>query len=192
MILLTSEEMRMSKRCGHQKKQGRQQGFSLIELMIAVVVLVVGVVGVAQLVPAAIFLNARNRADSSSLVYAQREMDQFVNYALTTPAPYTFTDQQGNTNLNLGGAAVFNAVVGSPVTTVGGHVAINFAGAQVAGYSYNYTDPIDPTTNYDVRWAVINTGVANSVFSRRFILGVQKSGGDTPLPPVTLDTTVSR
>jgi hypothetical protein len=43
-----------------------------------------------------------------------------------------------------------------------------------------------------VRWAVINTGVAGSVYSRRFILGVQKSGGDTPLPPVTLDSTVSR
>ena len=178
----------MSKRCGHQKKQGRQQGFSLIELMIAVVVLVVGVVGVAQLVPAAMFLNARNRADSSSLVYAQREMDQFVSQSLTSN---TFTDQQGNF-CNLGGSVSFNAVVGSPVTTVGGHVAINFSGGQVAGYSYNYTDPTDPTTNYDVRWAVINTGAATSVFSRRFILGVQKSGGDTPLPPVTLDSTVSR
>jgi hypothetical protein len=71
-------------------------------------------------------------------------------------------------------------------------VAINFTGAQVAGYSYNYTDPIDSRTNYDVRWAVINTGAGTSVYSRRFILGVQKSGGDTPLPPVTLDATVSR
>src|SRR6202162_4628555 len=108
--------MRMSKRNAHTIKQRGQQGFTLIELMIAVVVLVVGVVAVAQLVPAAIFLNSRNRADSSSLVYAQREMDQFVNQAFI-PAPYTFTDQQGNTNCNVGGGAVFNAVVGSPVTT---------------------------------------------------------------------------
>jgi len=172
------------------KRRG-QQGFTLIELMIAIVVLVVGVVSVAQLVPAAIFLNSRNRSDSSSLVYAQREMDQFVNKAFI-PAPYTFTDQQGNLNCNVGGGTVFDAVVGSPVTAVGGHVAINFTGGKVAGYSYNYTDPTDPTTNYDVRWAVINTGTANNVYSRRFILGVQKSGGDTPLPPVTLDTTVSR
>jgi prepilin-type N-terminal cleavage/methylation domain-containing protein len=181
----------MSKRNAHSTKQRAQRGFTLIELMIAVVVLVVGVVAVAQLVPAAIFLNSRNRADSSSLVYAQREMDQFVNQPLTTPAPYTFTDQQGNV-CNLGGATVFNAVVGSPVTTVGGHVSINFTGGQVAGYSYYYTDPLDATTRYDVRWAVINTGVAGSVYSRRFILGVQKSAGDTPLPPVTLDSTVSR
>jgi len=182
----------MSKRITNNKKRRGQQGFTLIELMIAVVVLVVGVVSVAELVPAAMFLNTHNRADSSCMVYAQREMDQFVNYALTTPAPYTFTDQQGNTNLNLGGATVFNAVVGSPVTTVGGHVAINFTGGQVAGYSYTYTDPTDPNTTFDVRWAVINTGTANNVYSRRFILGVRKSGGNTPLLPVTLDTTVSR
>jgi prepilin-type N-terminal cleavage/methylation domain-containing protein len=178
----------MSRRITNNSRHRGQQGFTLIELMIAVLVLVVGVVAVAELVPAAIFLNSRNRSDSSSLVYAQREMDQFVNQSLTSP---TFTDQQGNF-CNLGGSAVFNAVVGSPVTTVGGHVAINFGGAQVAGYSYNYTDPTDPNTNYDVRWAVINTGAAGSVYSRRFIMGVQKSGGDTPLPPVTLDTTVSR
>jgi prepilin-type N-terminal cleavage/methylation domain-containing protein len=181
----------MSNRNAHNRKHRGQQGFTLIELMIAVLVLVVGVVSVAELVPAAIFLNSRNRSDSSSLVYAQREMDQFVNQAFI-PAPYTFTDQQGNPNCNVGGGTVFDLVVGSPVTTVGGHVAINFTGGKVAGYSYNYTDPTDPTTNYDVRWAVINTGTANNIYSRRFILGVQKSGGDTPLPPVTLDTTVSR
>jgi len=184
----------MSKRNANNRKQQGQQGFTLIELMIAVVVLVVGVVSVALLVPAAMFLNTHNRADSSSMVYAQREMDQFINYAFTTTAttaPYTFVDQQGKT-CNLGGVTVFNAVVGSPVTTVGGHVAIDFSGGQVGGFSYNYTDPVDPTTTYDVRWAVINTGVAGNVYSRRFILGVRKSGGNTPLLPVTLDATVSR
>jgi prepilin-type N-terminal cleavage/methylation domain-containing protein len=181
----------MNKCNTNNRKRRGHLGFTLIELMIAIVVLVVGVVSVAQLVPAAIFLNSRNRFDSSSLVYAQREMDQFVNQAFI-PAPYTFTDQQGNPNCNVGGGTVFDAVVGSPVTIVGGHVAINFTGGQVAGYSYKYTDPTDPTTNYDVRWAVISTGTANNIYSRRFIMGVQKSGGDTPLPPVTLDTTVSR
>jgi prepilin-type N-terminal cleavage/methylation domain-containing protein len=179
----------MSKRRTHNRTYREQQGFTLIELMIAIVVLVVGVVAVAQLVPAAMFLNGRNRADTGSLVYAQREMDQFVSQPLTSN---TFTDQQGNV-CNLGGSATFNAVVGNPVTTVAGHVAINFTGGQVAGYGYYYTDPADTSaTSYDVRWAVINTGAAGQVYSRRFILGVQKRAGDTPLPPITLDSTVSR
>jgi prepilin-type N-terminal cleavage/methylation domain-containing protein len=179
----------MNKRRAPNIKHRAQQGFTLIELMIAIVVLVVGVVAVAQLIPAAMFLNGRNRADSSSLVYAQREMDQFVNQPLTSN---TFTDQQGNL-CNLGGSATFNAVVGSPVTTVAGHVAINFTGGQIAGYSYYYTDPTDTSgTSYDVRWAVINTGAGGQVYSRRFMLGVQKRAGDTPLPPVTIDTTVER
>jgi prepilin-type N-terminal cleavage/methylation domain-containing protein len=185
--------MQMSKRSAHNIKQRSQNGFTLIELMIAITVLVIGVVAVAQLIPAAMLLNTRNRADSSSLVYAQREMDQFVNYALTAPAPYTFTDQQGNANLNLGGATSFNAVVGNPVTTVAGHVAVDFSGAQVNGYGYYYTDQRDTSgTTYDVRWAVINTGTANNVNSRRFILGVRKMGGNGFMAPVTLDTTVSR
>src|ERR1700686_2634870 len=109
----------MSLRSIQKRKQWGQRGFTLIELMISTVVLLVGVVAVAELVPAAIFLNSRNRSDSSSLVYAQREMDQFLNQPLT--GPITFVDQQGKT-CNLGGNTVFNTPVGSPVTTVGGHV----------------------------------------------------------------------
>src|ERR1700675_1914523 len=111
----------MSLRSIQKRKQWGQRGFTLIELMISTVVLLVGVVAVAELVPAAIFLNSRNRSDSSSLVYAQREMDQFLNQPLTAT---TILDQQGNTcggTCNLGGNTVFNAVVGNPVVTVGGH-----------------------------------------------------------------------
>src|ERR1700741_5055734 len=177
--------MNMKKQAASQRKQKRRAGFSLVEVMVAIVVLLVGVVAVAQLVPAAVLLNRANRADSSSMVYAQREMDQFVDQPLSTTG--TFTDQQGNI-CNLGGSATFNTVIGSPVTTVAGHAAINFTGAQVAGYGYYYTDPVDPRgRSYDVRWAVILTGTAGNLTSRRILLGVRKMGGDVPLPPVTLD-----
>ena len=152
-------------------------------------VLLIGVLAVAQLVPAAIFLNGQNRADSSSMVYAQREMDQLVEVPLTV---FTFTDQQGNTG-SLGNAATFNAVVGNPVTTVSGRAAINFAGAPVANYGFYYHDPEDTSgAFYDVRWAVISTGTAGNVTSRRILLGVRKRGGDNPLLPVTLDTLVEK
>jgi hypothetical protein len=181
----------MNKQVISKRKQKREEGFSFIEVMGAILVLMVGVVGVAQLVPAAVYLNRANRADSSSMVYAQREMDQFVDQPLTSTT--TFTDQQGNAGLNLGGSATFNTLIGSPVTTLAGRAAINFTGAQVAGYSYNYRDPEDTTgVFYDVRWAFVLTGTAGNVTSRRIILGVRKAGGDVPLPPVTLDTLVEK
>lgn len=175
-----------------QSKLGRRQsGFTLIEVMVAIVVLLAGVIGVAQLVPAAAYLNGQNRADSSSMVYAQREMDEFIDQGMSTAA--SFTDEQGNT-CNLGSTSTFNTAVGNPLTTLNGHVAIDFSGSQVAGYGYYYTDPSD-TTNaiYDVRWAIITNGPASgAITSRRIILGVKKNSGDTPLQPVTLDSTVYR
>jgi prepilin-type N-terminal cleavage/methylation domain-containing protein len=177
----TSKERR-AKRCN-------QRGFTLVELMVAMVVLLVGVVAVAELVPAAVFMNGANRADSSSLVFAQRELDQFVEQPLTVTS---FVDLQGNT-CNLGSATSFNTVVGNPVTTVAGHAAIDFSGSQVSGYGYYYTDPEDTSgAIYDARWAVISNGTAGNVTSRRFILGVRKKSGNTPLLPVTIETMVEK
>lgn len=56
-------------------RDSRQAGFSMVELLIAIVILLVGVVAVAQLVPAAIQTNTRNRYDSTALILAQRQLD---------------------------------------------------------------------------------------------------------------------
>lgn len=57
----------------------QQAGFSLVEMMIATVILLVGLVAVAQLVPASLTLNYRNRMDSSALVLAQRQLDVLLD-----------------------------------------------------------------------------------------------------------------
>ena len=49
-----------------KRTRNSQQGFTLVELMVAIAVLLVGVVAMAELVPAAVFLNGGNRANSSS------------------------------------------------------------------------------------------------------------------------------
>ncbi|HET8922690.1 MAG TPA: prepilin-type N-terminal cleavage/methylation domain-containing protein [Candidatus Acidoferrum sp.] len=168
-------------------KRRRDSGFSLLEMMLATIILLVGLVAIAQLVPASILLNSRNRTDSSSLVFAQREMDQFLDQPLSSPS---FTDALGNF-CQLGNAATPNVVQGS--TLVNNLVLINFNAAPVANYSFNYTDPNDPSgTAYNVRWAVIVTGNGSTASSKRFILGVQQSGGNGFLPPVTLDMMVGK
>ena len=61
------------------KRRRGEKGFSLLEMMFATIILLVGLVAIAQLVPASIFLNSQNRTDSSALVFAQRELDQFLD-----------------------------------------------------------------------------------------------------------------
>ncbi|MGH9788286.1 MAG: type IV pilus modification PilV family protein [Candidatus Acidiferrales bacterium] len=55
--------------------QAGQAGFSMVELLIAIVLLLVGVAAVAQLVPTAIQTNTRNRYDSTALILAQRQLE---------------------------------------------------------------------------------------------------------------------
>ena len=176
-------------RTDRRLSKNNQRGSTLLELMVATVVLLVGVVALAQLVPAAVSLNSRNRMDSSGLVYAQREMEQFVEQPLNVNG---FTDASGFA-CTLGNGATFNTVLGSPVAVFGGRTVIDFTQGQVAGYSYYYTDPEDATgTNYDVRWAVVQTGRPGAVMSRRFLVAVRKTGGDAPITPATLDSMVSK
>ena len=162
-----------------------QAGFSLLEMMLATVILLVGLVAVAQLVPASMLLNSHNRSDSSALVFAQRELDQFVDQTLATAS---FTDALGNT-CNLGLASSPNTIQGNPVVVINNQTVIDFGAAPQPGYSFDYVDPMG--TNYDVRWAVILTATGSVVASKRFILGIRPSG-DVYFQPVTVDTMVEK
>lgn len=175
-------------------KTGAQGGFTLTEVLIALVVLIVGIVAVAQLVPVSIGSNSANRNDSSALVFAQREMDQFLGQPLNMAvSPPSFTDAEGNL-CDLGDPTQPNVAVGSPTTTYYNQVVIDFGAAAATGYSFTYQDPNDPAgLFYDVRWAVITASGANgAVASKRFILGVRKQGGNSVFRPITLDTILER
>lgn len=179
-----------------QTRRGRNQsGFSLLEMILATGVLLMGLVGVAQLVPASLLLNQENRSNSSSLVMAQQELDQIVNQPLTINGANNagFTDVGGNF-VDLGDPTQPGQVVGSPLVIANNSPLIDFSQAQVPGYSFNYQDPNDPTqATWDVRWAVITNVNANGLpISKRFVVGAHQTGGAGFVLPVTLDTTVSK
>ena len=177
------------------RKRSRQSGFTIIEMLIATLVMVVGVVGVAQLIPLSIRLNTANRNDSTALVFAQREIDQMVNQPMSAT---TFSDPQGvlcppAANCNLGNAATPKVPVGSPVIMSNNRPIIDFSAAAVAGYNFTYADPNDPAqVSYSVRWAVITYSNGGNPTGKRFIVGVRRSSGNRPLLPVTLDAMVEK
>jgi len=173
------------------RRRSGERGFSMLEMMLATVILLVGLVAIAQLVPATILMNYRNRNDSSALVFAQRELDQFLDQALSTSS---FTDALGN-NCQLGDPATHNAVQPDPssVVVINNQTLINFGATAVANYSFTYQDFTGDTgTTYDIRWAVILTGNGTKVYSKRFILGVRQKGGNGYFQPITLDAMVQR
>ncbi len=166
-----------------------QRGFTLIEVLIAIIILLFGIVAVAQLVPASIGSNSANRNDSSALVFAQRQMDLFLSQPLLNTSYVEAIDTQTFT-CNLGDPTQPNIVVGGPVAVFYNQLVIDFSASPVANYSFTYQDPNDPFgLVYDVRWAVITTTNASGMpTSKRFIVGTRKQGGNGIYRPVTLDT----
>jgi prepilin-type N-terminal cleavage/methylation domain-containing protein len=170
-----------------------QRGFTITEVLIAILILMVGIVAVAQLVPASIVSNSANRNDSSALVFAQRQLDRFLSQPLSNTSFSETIDAQ-TFLCKLGDPAQPNLVIGSPVAVYYNQLVIDFSQSSVLNYNFAYQDPNDPFgLVYDVRWAVITTTNSNGmVTSKRFILGTRKKGGNGIYRPVTLDTIVAK
>ncbi len=191
-------------------------GFTLVELMIAMAVLVVGIVAVAQLVPSAIQSDFRNRYDSTALIIAQRQLEQMVAQGLKVGNPsvnaaYFFTNNYlpagttPNITCNLGQApptftAAVNAVPPGPVTTgaplVAGALNIDWTVPQAnvpAGYWNQFASPEGYI--YQTRWNVTTfygniNGYIRPV-SKRIIISTRGGPAGSPLVPTTLATLVS-
>src|SRR5438270_5964005 len=170
----------------------KQRGFTLVEVLVATIVLMTGVVAVAQLVPVAVTANNVSRRDSTALVIAQRELSQMLEQPLSV---FTFNDTLTPSNaVNLGNAATPGVTVGSPVVVIANRPTINYAVAQVPGYSFTtQPDPEDPyRSQYDVRWAVITDGNGTTASSRRIIISARLLGGNRFSLPLTLDAMVQQ
>ena len=144
------------------KRRTRNRGFSLVEMLIAMMVLTVGMVGGVAIIAVAIAANANSRFDTGAVSLAQSTMDRIIVISASA------TGSQLNTNMtdcNGTAHAINTAAGGAPTTTISGIATgtqvIDFTQAAVANYQMNYTlcgaggsgyTGIPQT--YDVRWNI--------------------------------------
>jgi prepilin-type N-terminal cleavage/methylation domain-containing protein len=169
-------------------------GFTLVEMLIATLIVVIGLVAVAQLVPTSMMMNANNRSDGTALVIAQKQMETLRAVPLGINS---FTDSLGVTcppaaTCFVGDPNQPGVLVGSPVVLFNNLPVIDYSQPLVNGYGNTYTDPNDPAGAVnDVRWAVV-TVTNGTVVGRRIIVGSFRRGMKTPTYPVSLDSMVSK
>lgn len=190
-------------------KRTRENGFTLVELAVATVVLLVGVVAVMQLVPEAMRANLRNRQDTTGAVVAQRFRDLIARQPLTEDFIVdpmgqfpVCRPQLAGGNCRFGDPARSDVVVGAATRmfrTPNNRVAdvmIDFTGGVENGYQFTFTDANDPLgAVYEVRWAVVtsvrNVGkLTNQIVAKRVIIGVRRQGD--PSQSVYFNTLVVR
>lgn len=176
-----------------RRKEVSQRGTSLIELIMAMLVLTVGVLASAVLIPYSIGGNARNKQQSNSIVIAQMVMEKITS-APASGGTLTIADCSGAaSNLNITGST---AGIGSMLLASGDidfSPDLGSAGAPV-GYYMQYTTcgTAGRQAMYDVRWNIKTP----SSYARLITVSAKLSGRGTDLkyfsPPVTIRSIVGQ
>ena len=145
-----------------RKQAARQRGFSVIELLIAMFVLTIGLLGGMVIIVAAMATNSRNRQDTAAVALAQSVMDRIIVLSTDDPNQTTqMTDCLGNTS------QITTAPGGAPLlnlnTIANGTQIIDFSQAPVQGYQMFYAvcangaqdgGPLGNPQIYEVRWNI--------------------------------------
>ena len=134
-------------------------GFSLIEMMIALVVMAIGLLGMNLMFITAMATNNKNSHDTSATMVAQMVMEQITAQPSNAAATITVTDCAGNAR-TVATAGAVSPGAGATLLTTGANVGtIDQLAAQVANYSMTYVACAPPgsseQTSYDVRWNVM-------------------------------------
>ncbi len=134
------------------KSSAGTRGFSLLELSIATVVLVVGLLGGIVVIGVASANNGRSKAHTTSATLARSTMEKILAIPSTASgaaAQTQMTDCAGNTFV------IETAVGGSPLIASGAFSqSIDFSQAPQPNYSMVYAMCSSSQEKYDVRWRI--------------------------------------
>lgn len=150
-----------------------QAGMTMVELLVAIMILMVGVMAVAKLVPVAMDTNFRARYDNTALILAEQQLSlltsqdlrsgdpppsghYFYVAGITTqyvPAIYNIGSRHPTTNLAVG-TSPNPAFTDEPIATplAANSLNIDWPAGAVPGYSNIYIAP--DGYQYETRWNV--------------------------------------
>jgi len=144
-----------------------EQGFTLVELMVACAVLIIGVASIAPLIATSARTDATIRNDSIAVSVAERELERIkaLNFTSSSLA-------DGGSTLDSSGK-------------------ISFSGSGVTNYSTTVSladfDQIGKTVTFDVRWNITSVTGSGSLL-KQITLAAQRTGGNWQYPAVQLTT----
>ena len=171
--------------------RGKSKGFSLVELMVAMFVLAVGVLGGMVMIIVGMTRDNSNRVDTTATNAAQAVLEEIAGVPANQGPVLTVTDCANNP-LSINTAGTGSPGSGAPLLANGD---IDFTQGAVVGYQMNYTvcGTNGLQTIYDVRWHVTMVGPGSTgklvvVSARQPFVAGQK--GMAFIAPVTLRTIV--
>ena len=158
-----------------RRKLHPESGMTMIELLIAGVVLVVGMLAIMVLLGLATGNNGRSKVDSSATMLSQAVVEQ-ISAVLAGGGPGSIVD---NNNCNgTGNTWAIDSTSGNPPNGAGAPLLggkIDFTQAAVAGAQMNYVDCAgNIRTTYDVRWNVQTIGPSGTFL---VTVGARPQGG---------------
>ena len=173
------------------RKPRGQRGMTLIELMIAGVVLAVGMAGLALLFSASATSVNRTKLDSGATLVAKAVLEQIAAQDPSLTTAVDLKDCSGTTwSVNTAGGATVGTSAGANINTTSSSVfygGIDFTqnySAVTTGYKMLYKDcgtDVNQTggfTTYDVRWNVTTLSIdtSNSVRTRMIVVAAKQNG----------------
>lgn len=164
-----------------QKQTCKQRGTSLIELMIAILVLGVGLLGSAALTAVSINSNTRSKNESVSTAVAKAVLSDISSIPISSSAIPTITDCAGKSST----VKIAGSSTGSGATlTSDGDIDFTQSFSSVpSGYAMKYTacNLVNGTQAvYDVRWNIATTP---SKKEELVVVGAQFYGSNSSADP---------